>query len=426
MAVTIDWPTKVITVPQADLTPLGGSLYELDVDTFRLALRAIEAGEEGVAFLHTHERVAPKTIAGVTYAQFFEIINGYTVLFEDLQYTVQVTGANHNISDVKVLNQVSVIIGNSAGLIVTAGGGGGGSDVLEHQGAIYIDTGNGAAGTVVGTNGIPSNPVNSLADAVTLAAATGLREYRIRKTSGGPLTLTSSHDDWKFTGIGGEAEIALNNQDVDGSFFEEVALSGQQNGTVHCHSCELDGVTDLLGYYENTGLANSLALAPGESTFVRPFSLEPGTARPTLDFVGAGRSANIRAYSGGIELVNLVDASNIVTLEFIAGAPTIAASCTAGTIDIRGVGKPIVNNGGGSLVVIDTGYMNVQSFWEWAGGIFTGYSPARVLRTIYAAVAGETTGGPTNQKFERPDNAATQLDMDADLNGDRTKNSEGA
>ncbi len=127
MAISIAWSSKIITIPQADLTLVSGSGYSLDVDVFRLALRALEYSEAGQVFLATHNHNTATELAGVTYARTVEIINGYTILFEDVgtPYTVVCVGANHNISDVKVVNQVSLIIGNSAGLIQVAGGGGG-------------------------------------------------------------------------------------------------------------------------------------------------------------------------------------------------------------------------------------------------------------------------------------------------------------
>jgi hypothetical protein len=120
VAISIHWGTRVITVPQADLTLVSGSLYELDVEDFRLALKDIEDSEEGMAFPDTHRRNAPVTLAGATYAQTLEIINGYTVTFEATgsPWTARIVGGNHNIGDVKNVNHVSLIIGNSAGLIV--------------------------------------------------------------------------------------------------------------------------------------------------------------------------------------------------------------------------------------------------------------------------------------------------------------------
>lgn len=129
MAISVNWSTGVITVPQADLTPLGGSRYQLDVNAFRLALKDLEDSEEGMVWETTHNHNTELTLSGVTYARSFEIINGYTVEFEDGSYTVVCVGANHNIADVKVVNSVSLIIGNSAGLIAVAGAGATASEI---------------------------------------------------------------------------------------------------------------------------------------------------------------------------------------------------------------------------------------------------------------------------------------------------------
>lgn len=129
MAVTITWPTKVINIPQSYLTSLGGDVYELDSDQLRLDLKDLEDAEQGINYLDTHRHNTEVTLAGVTYARTIEIINGYTITFEDGQYAVNIVGSNNNIADVTNVNQVSIRSNNSAGLIsVTSGGSGTESD----------------------------------------------------------------------------------------------------------------------------------------------------------------------------------------------------------------------------------------------------------------------------------------------------------
>ncbi len=120
---SINWSTKVISVAQSELTPISAGLFELDVNAFRLDLKDIEDGEEGMGFPDTHRHSTEVVLSGVTYARTFEIINGYTVEFENGSYTVRCIGANHNLADVKAANSVSLIIGNSAGLISVDNGG---------------------------------------------------------------------------------------------------------------------------------------------------------------------------------------------------------------------------------------------------------------------------------------------------------------
>jgi hypothetical protein len=139
VAITIDRLTRVIFVPQADLTPLGGLRYELDVDAFRLALKDIEDSEEGMAFPDTHRHNTQVNLGGFTLARTFEIINGYTVEFENGMYEVSCVGANHNIALVKVVNSVSLVVNNSAGLIVTTVGGGAGPTPAEIADAVLAE-----------------------------------------------------------------------------------------------------------------------------------------------------------------------------------------------------------------------------------------------------------------------------------------------
>jgi hypothetical protein len=126
MPVSVNWPAKEILVTQDYLRHVQGSLYELDVNQFRLDLKALEAGEDGIIWEDTHRHYPEVTLAGVTFARVVEITNGYTITFEEKPspYRVRCVGANHNISDVMNLNTVSLIIGNSAGLIVHSIGSG--------------------------------------------------------------------------------------------------------------------------------------------------------------------------------------------------------------------------------------------------------------------------------------------------------------
>ena len=121
MAISVDWQTKVITVPQADLTLVSGSNYELDLNTFRLALKALEDDEEGIPFPTTHNHNTEVEVAGITLARVIEIINGYTVTFEDGAYSVTLTNANSNVFDVTNPNTVNVRTVLSAGLTSDVG-----------------------------------------------------------------------------------------------------------------------------------------------------------------------------------------------------------------------------------------------------------------------------------------------------------------
>ena len=125
MALSINWATFVITVLQADLTFVSGTLYELDTDAFRLELKAIEASPIGINFPDTHKHSTEVVVAGTTFARALSIINGYSVEFEPGLYSVRLVNSNNDIWDIGngilVQNTVQVIPTNSAGLIVGDG-----------------------------------------------------------------------------------------------------------------------------------------------------------------------------------------------------------------------------------------------------------------------------------------------------------------
>ncbi len=130
MAMTVDWPNKTISVPQADLTLISGTLYEMDTETyFRASLMALMDDDQGMAWPTPMQHNTAVTVAGITYSRVIEIINGYKVQFTpDSQWTVRLSGSNNNIFDVEngilVQNQVQVIPTNSAGLQVVSIGSG--------------------------------------------------------------------------------------------------------------------------------------------------------------------------------------------------------------------------------------------------------------------------------------------------------------
>ena len=174
MAISVNWATKVIYVPKADMSLVQSSPFEvreLDIDVFRLALKDLEDDVEGMPFLDTHRHSTTVTIGGTTLARVVEIINDYTVTFEDGQYAVNLVGANSNISDVLNLNQVSVRSANSAGLIVvTQGSGVTPGDVQDIADAVWDEAKSehvsaGSFGELVGglettISGIDSNLIN--------------------------------------------------------------------------------------------------------------------------------------------------------------------------------------------------------------------------------------------------------------------------
>ena len=117
MAYSVNRASKVVTIPKADTVLVSSSpdVRSLDVTTLWQTLIDIQDGEEGIPYLDIVKNTPPLTVAGVTLARVVEIINGYTITFENLQYAVNIIGGNSNLADKVNKNQVSVNTGNSAG-----------------------------------------------------------------------------------------------------------------------------------------------------------------------------------------------------------------------------------------------------------------------------------------------------------------------
>lgn len=120
MALSIDPLTFIISVPRADMTLVQSSpteIRELDLNTFRLNLKAYEAAEYGIYLYKTHNHNTEVTLGSLTFARVIEILSPYTITFEDGQYAVNLVNANSNVADKTNVNQVSVRSYNSAGLV---------------------------------------------------------------------------------------------------------------------------------------------------------------------------------------------------------------------------------------------------------------------------------------------------------------------
>lgn len=128
MAISIDHSTLVITVQQSDCVLVAGTFYRLPTETvFRPAVNSLLSAESGMPLPNAISHNTEVTVAGVTYARFIELINGYSIQFTpNTAWSVELTESNNNLHDIAsgvlVQNQVQVITTNAAGLVVSGSG----------------------------------------------------------------------------------------------------------------------------------------------------------------------------------------------------------------------------------------------------------------------------------------------------------------
>lgn len=122
MPISVDWPTAVITIPQSYMTPLGGGVYELDIDQFRLDLGdLLDDSDGGMPWPTAYTHDAEKVISGLIYARAVIVVPPYTVeITPPGGWVVSCVGANHNVQDVYTnLTGPTFLPNNAAGLIRT-------------------------------------------------------------------------------------------------------------------------------------------------------------------------------------------------------------------------------------------------------------------------------------------------------------------
>lgn len=93
---------------------------------------------------------------------------------------------------------------------------------LYQDGAVWLDTVNGVAGTTSYVNGLPTNPVTTMADAMTIAAA--LKLTRIHVATASSVTLASTVANYEVYGV--NWTLALGSQAITGSRFIGATVSG--------------------------------------------------------------------------------------------------------------------------------------------------------------------------------------------------------
>lgn len=121
MAITLNQFTKTIFIPKADTTLVSSSpdIRSIDIDLIHNELRTVHASEANGIYENTHEHVTPFDLGVFILARVLKILAPWVVEFESTgtPYEVRIIGGNSNITDRRVVNDVSLTPNNSAGFI---------------------------------------------------------------------------------------------------------------------------------------------------------------------------------------------------------------------------------------------------------------------------------------------------------------------
>ncbi len=228
------------------------------------------------------------------------------------------------------------------------------------NGAVWIDTLNGSAGAVAHVNGTADNPVNNIADAISIASTVGLSRYEV--SNGSSITFAESHDNETWNGTGWT--LALGAQSISNAQICCCAVSGIATGAsrpvfercsignVTLPPCRINGGSGFTGTF-TVGSA-------GNYDFIDCTSLVAGSAVPVLD-TGSGIGASnfsIRDYSGGLSITNIA-AGDLISLEGVGGQITVNG--TGGEIYVRGIYEGVTDSSSAAVTITQIATLNRQS-----------------------------------------------------------------
>jgi hypothetical protein len=347
MTISVNWLTKVVTIPKSDLTLVQSTpneIYELDLNEFRYWLHDEQDSVEGMVNLEIFTHNTEVELGGITFARVIRIINGYTITFENGSYAVNLIGANSNVADVTNVNNVSVRPYNSAGLIS--------SPDIEYSSfneRVTIDVIKGSSGTLY-PKGTMREPVNNLADAKIIAAYRGFETLFVI----GNITFLDTDNIDGFTIIGQNPTKSSFNLteglSSQGCEFIEATIDGVLDGNSTIDKCVVDDLTYIEGIIKNSILRGIIILAGNTTTnILNCYDGIAGDDKPIIDMGGSGQGLTIGGYNGELEIRNK-DGEDKVSIDLVSGEVVLDSTVTNGEIDIRGVGRLIDDSSSGAIV----------------------------------------------------------------------------
>ncbi len=210
---------------------------------------------------------------------------------------------------------------------------------------IEVDTNASNTNTVPGVDGVKGNPVSTWAAALTLSAATNIKEFRIH--NGSAIELSANSDAYSICGQ--NWSLDLNGQSIEGLYVEgpSVLVTGIGTATVTppaFKNVKFGAVTlppcGMLDCGFGAAAGEFTAGSAGLFFMKNGDSLVAGSGSPVFNFAGNGASSyiNNRGYHGGATYV--LDSDCIMSHEVDGGGGTTVTTGGA-DIEIRGITRSL-------------------------------------------------------------------------------------
>lgn len=258
-----------------------------------------------------------------------ETVDGQTIVHIIAEFSIE----NRGVAGAKavwdrVLTSANHNIANSAGRRVRA--------TQEYgtyaHGSVFIDTINGTAGTNDYENGTYVFPVDTIADANTIATSIGLSRFEV--APGSSITFAAAQNNQEFNG--NNWTIALGGQSISNTHITGANVSGICSGAnpPEFHECAIGAVTVPACTFRNCSM-DGVATLPAATVYYHSCSGESGF---TLDFgvAVANTTVSLSDFFGEIVIDNLGQSGTDVLNISGDCRLTLNASCVGGTLNLDG------------------------------------------------------------------------------------------
>ena len=372
---SINHLTFVITIPKSDTVfvetnaETGYEIRTYDEYAFMREVGAYLDTEDGIVLDDVFAHFTTQILSGVEYARLFKVVPPYTITVEDGAYQVKLGGGtNTNFIDVLNPNNVSVIPDNSAGKqVITSGSGVTEQDKVDiingtlNGDISALDDPNTLGGSVAHLkhleyklfiddelidpaieDGSQHYPYSNETISIDYAEAHGVLNLRLISD----IKFTRQIRNFYIDSVN-VSKIDANGQNLNGSRFQSVELSGSYLGAITAQDCSLSGTTTLNGYFDNCALGSSFTIPDlGQAFISQTKALVPDLVAPSVSVGGIAGTAmlNMMGYVGGVTVKHCNQPTDIVKIVLNGGSVTIDSSCTDGKIRLFGHGV-VINNG---------------------------------------------------------------------------------
>lgn len=353
MALSLDLLNLICTVTQGDMLDVTGGapseIRELNINDFRKEWGALMDNEPNVSTVWPFEWTPPKASGGIDYAPFLEVINGWTVIFSDALYNVNIVGGNSNMSDVIIKNQVGINTANSAGLQDSSS-----LQAASFNGGVAVDVTTAFTGTTfpIGTRAFA---VNNLEDAKAIADNRGLHDMAILSSM--TFTTTDLSKGYKFIGDSPViVTVTLDpSVDITNCEFNNVTITGTLDGNNTFERCHIQDVNFFNGAIHGCSIEGTITLGGGITAEIYDSwsGIAGGGPGQTaeVDMGGSGQDLLMRNYAGGIDIINGTGTSS-VSIDMNSGRVIIDPTVTDGNYYVRGVAD-VYDGSTGTAVITD-------------------------------------------------------------------------